>query len=102
MLGTTSPWVRPDSLAVDSPAHLGFWLSEFYVIFIAQGWFHNLLILFNLSFSLCSLISLVASLVALHFAMFATPGLDSVSFVYVLWTWKIISCLKIELWFLGG
>ncbi|KAH0904447.1 hypothetical protein HID58_043950 [Brassica napus] len=64
-------------------------------------------------FSLCSLIllhfsSLVTSLVALHFAMFATQGLHSVffrvwiSFVYVLWASKIISCLKLELWFLCG
>ncbi|KAH0884959.1 hypothetical protein HID58_061055, partial [Brassica napus] len=85
------------------PARLGFQDLVF-------GWLHSLLILYSLIFSLCSLIllhfsSLVAALVALHFAMFATPGLDSVflhdwivfSFVYVLWAWKIISCLKLEL-----
>ncbi|KAH0914698.1 hypothetical protein HID58_029144, partial [Brassica napus] len=44
----------------------------FYVLFIARGWLHSLLILCSLFFFLCSLTSLhfsslVASLVALHF-----------------------------------
>ncbi|KAH0929184.1 hypothetical protein HID58_014911, partial [Brassica napus] len=82
MLGTTSPWVGSEFscllcffLAVGLPlivhARLGF-----------QDLFFSDLT-FILLFSLCSLILLhfsllVASLVALHFAMFATPGLDSV------------------------
>ncbi|KAH0903069.1 hypothetical protein HID58_042572, partial [Brassica napus] len=57
---------------------------------IARGWLHGLLISFCLFLSLCSLISLhrsslITSLVALPFAKFATPSLDS-----------------LKLWFLGG
>ncbi|KAF3546386.1 hypothetical protein DY000_02003286 [Brassica cretica] len=52
-------------------------------ISLDRGWLHSLLIFCSLIFSLCSLISLHfssldASPVAFHFAMFATPGLDSV------------------------
>ena len=57
--------------------------------FIAWVWFHGLLILFCLPFPLCSLISfhlssLIASLVALSFDMFPTPGLDGDFLVYVM------------------
>ena len=53
------------------------------LFFIARGWLHGLLISFCLLLSLCSLISmylssLITSLVALPFAIFSTPGLDSV------------------------
>ena len=51
------------------------------ISFISRGRSHGLLILFRLPFLPCSLISLqlsslLASLVALLFAMFANPGLD--------------------------
>ncbi|KAH0898668.1 LOW QUALITY PROTEIN: hypothetical protein HID58_048236, partial [Brassica napus] len=70
------------------------------LFFIARGWLHGLMILFRLLFYLCSLILLhlsllLASLVALFFAIFATPGLDSVFLC-------IISSLKFELLFFGG
>ena len=60
-------------------AFLGFWVGVWWRSFV----FQSLLILCSLFFSLCSLIllhfsSLIASLVAFHFAMFATLGLDSV------------------------
>ena len=50
--------------------------------FVAWGRLHSVLISFCLSFPFCFLIafqfsSLLASLVALPFAMFATPGLDN-------------------------
>ncbi|KAH0856940.1 LOW QUALITY PROTEIN: hypothetical protein HID58_085201, partial [Brassica napus] len=64
--------------------------------FIARGWLHGLLISFCFFLSFCSLISLhlsslITSLVALPFTIFATPGLDSVD-----------NGLKFKLWFLGG
>ncbi|KAF3567425.1 hypothetical protein DY000_02012714 [Brassica cretica] len=69
-------------------ARLGFQVLDFgdltsMLFFIARGWFYDLLISFRLLFSLCSLISLhltslLASLVALPFAIFATPDLNSV------------------------
>ncbi|KAH0873470.1 hypothetical protein HID58_070832, partial [Brassica napus] len=100
MLGTTSPWVGSEfiGLPLIVPARLGF-----QDLFFVRARFHSLLILCSLFFFLCSLISLhfsslVASLVAHHFTMFAIPGLDSV----FLRVWNIISCLKFELWFLCG
>ena len=77
MLGTTSHWFGSEFsclpcswLAVDNPcsswfSRSDFWWSDFYVLFIARGWLHNLLILCSLFFFLCSLISLYfSSLVA--------------------------------------
>ncbi|KAH0917664.1 hypothetical protein HID58_025324, partial [Brassica napus] len=76
------------------PARLGFQ----YLVF---GRFHGWLILFRLPFLLYSLISLqlsslLASLVALPFAMFANPGLDS-DFLCM-----VVSGVKLRLWFLGA
>ncbi|KAH0858135.1 hypothetical protein HID58_086396, partial [Brassica napus] len=53
------------------------------IFFIVRGWLYGLLISFCLFLSLWSLISLylsslITSLVALPFTIFATPGLDSV------------------------
>ncbi|KAH0879629.1 hypothetical protein HID58_067023 [Brassica napus] len=60
------------------------------LFFTARGWLHGFLISFCLFLSLCSLISLhlsslITSLVALSFAIFATPVV-----------------LKLKFWFLGG
>ena len=117
MLGTTSPWVGSEFsflprswLPADSPcsswfSRSEFWWSDFYVLFIARGWLHSLLILCSLFFFLCFLISLqfsslVAFLVARRFIMFATPGLDSVFFrvcfvgledYFLSQTWALVS-----------
>ena len=70
------------------PAQLGFQDLVFgdltsMLSFVVRGWLYGLLISFHLSFPLCSLISfqftsMLMFLVFLPFAMFVTPGLDSV------------------------
>ena len=93
-------------------ARLGFQARVFgdltsMLFFIVRGWLYGLLISFCLFLSLCSLISLhlsslITSLVALPFAIFATPGLVVFFFVYVLCAWKVVYGLKLKLWFLGS
>ncbi|KAH0859845.1 hypothetical protein HID58_088106, partial [Brassica napus] len=75
--------------------------------FIARGWLYGLLISFCLFLSFCSLISLhlsslIASLVALTFAIFATPVWIVFFSVYALCAWNVVYCLKLKLWFLDG
>ena len=95
------------------PAQLGFQDLVFgdltsMLSFIVRGRLYGLLISFHLSFPLCSLISfqftsMFMFLVFLSFAMFVTPGLDSVFLcVCFFCAWKVISSLKLDLWFLSG
>ena len=59
--------------------------------------FVNIIFFFLISLHLPSLL---ASIVALPFAMFATSSLDSVFLLICYVLWKVVSCLKLELQFL--
>ncbi|KAH0878558.1 hypothetical protein HID58_065952 [Brassica napus] len=94
-MGTIFPWVELEFVVIDvvflvvglpSVVHARFGFQDLafgdlnYMLYFIL---HGLMISFCLSFPLCSFISLqsstvLASLVALLFAMFSTPGLDNV------------------------
>ena len=106
ILSSSSLVCRRESLFV-LVFKIWFWWSNFHLFFIARGWLHGLLILFCLFLPLCSLVSLhlsslITSLVALSFALFATPGLKSIFSTYVLCAWKVVYGLKLKLLFFGG